>query len=532
LAREQPFLLSALPPTRNQERLATVVAVALLIPFIATLPFLHRQLPHAYAFVAVVDTFMFLNDLITSALLYVQFSIARTWGLFVLACGYLLTSLIIVSHGLTFPGVFAPTGLLGAGLQSTVWLYVFWHVGVAAGAIAYALLKHKQLAVSAGSGSRGRLILGSIAGIGFLAAALTWMVNSSTFLPPLMLDAIRAGSTWKAVGPCLTALFFVAIALMWKRRSSVLDLWLMVALWAWFIEMILLEMNTSRFTIEWYTGRTFGLLSSSFVLLVLLAESTVLYARLATSVVADEREREARRMSMEVMVASIAHELHQPLTAIVANSTAEARMLVRTPPDWEELRATAEDISRDGRRATEIIESIRAMFRSGTQDRTLLDINDLVNETLAILHIQLKTYGISVAIEPANHAPVRGHKGQLLQVLMNVITNAIDSMAEVSDRTRLLRIKSQAHNSRVSLLVEDSGTGIEPKTVERIFQPFFTTKSQGMGLGLAICKSIIESHGGALSTMPATRFGTIFRIDLPIATPDSPSVFEQRALAS
>jgi signal transduction histidine kinase len=531
---EEPFLLSSLPPTRNQERLATVVAVALLMAFVAVLPFTHRQLPHHYPFISFVDTFMFLNDLITAALLYAQFSVARTWGLLTLACGYLFTSLVIVPHALTFPGLFAPLGLLGAGLQSTVWLYIFWHIGMAFGAIAYALLKAKPLSLSAIRRSVGGPIVGSIAAIGLLSAALTWIVTArATLLPSIMLDTISANTLWKNIlAPFLIAIFFVAILLIWKRRSSVLDLWLLVVLWAWVIEAILLELNTSRFSLIFYAGRLFGIFSSSFVLLVLLAESTILYARLATSVAAQAREREGRRMSMEVMVASIAHELHQPLSAIVANSTAEARMLVRTPPDWEEVRATVEDISRDGRRASEIIESIRAMFSVGVQDRVLLNINDLVHETLAILRIELKTHSISLAIEPAELPLVKGNKGQLLQVFLNVITNAIDSMAAISDRTHLLRIQNEVRDSRVSLLVEDTGTGIDPKSVARIFEPFFTTKSKGMGLGLAICKSIIDSHGGSLSVTPASRFGSVFRIDLPIAAAKSPSTVEQRALAS
>jgi signal transduction histidine kinase len=532
--REEPFLLSTLPPTREQERLATIVAVALLIAFIGTLPFTHRQLPHEYPFVSFVDTFMFLNDLITAALLYAQFSVARTWGLLSLACGYLFTSLIIVPHALTFPGLFAPMGLLGAGLQSTVWLYIFWHVGIAVGAIAYALLKSKPISLPAVRRSAGVAIVGSIAIIGVLTAALTWIITASaTLLPPIMVDTISGNGLWRNIlGPLLIVVFFVAILLMWKRRSSVLDLWLLVALWAWLIELMLLKLTPSRFSLIWYAGKFFGISSSSFVLLALLAESTVLYARLATSVAAQAREREGRRMSMEVMVASIAHELHQPLSAIVANSTAEARMLVRTPPDWEEVRATVEDISRDGRRASEIIESIRAMFSVGIQERALLDINDLVHETLAILRIELKTHGISLAIEPVDPPLVRGNKGQLLQVFLNVITNAIDSMAEISDRAHLLRIQYEVRDSRVSLLVEDSGTGVDPKSAARIFEPFFTTKSKGMGLGLAICKSIIDSHGGSLSVTPASRFGSVFRIDLPIAAAKSPSTVEQRALAS
>jgi signal transduction histidine kinase len=504
------------------------VAAALLIAFVATLPFMHRQLSSLDWFILVVDTFLFLNDLITAALLYAQFSVARVWGLLTLASGYLFNALIIVPHALTFPGLFSPTGLIGAGLQTTVWLNVFWHVGVAFSAIGYAILKDKRLGEMSARRSAHVPIVASIATIGFLASAITWIVTAGAgLLPPIMFDAMNANFLWQRIAaPFILAVFFVAMLLVWRRRSSVLDLWLLVVLWAWFIETILLSMTSTRFSLIWYVGRVYGVLSSSFVLLVLLAESTVLYARLATSVAAQDRERENRRTSIEVIIASIAHELQQPLAAIIANSAAEAHILVHTPPDWNELRAAVEDISRDGHRAIEIIESIREVFSSKTQNRTLLDMNHLVNDALSVLRVELKTHGISVTIAAADAAPVRGHKGQLLQVLLNVITNAIDAMAGITDRVLLLRIEFKVHDSLVSLTIEDSGTGIDLSRAEQIFEPFYTTKSKGMGLGLAICRSIIESHGGRLSLSPAGRFGSILLIELPVADARAPLLFE------
>jgi signal transduction histidine kinase len=315
----------------------------------------------------------------------------------------------------------------------------------------------------------------------------------------------------------MLAIFLVSLILMWKRRSSALDLWLLLALWAWFIETALLSMTSSRYSLAWYAGKVFGLLCSTFVLIVLLWESIMLHARLAISVAAEKRQREDRRMSMEVMVAAIAHELKQPLSAIILNSAAETRMLVHNPPDWEEIRAAVEDISRDGHRATQIIESIRLMFATGNCDRSLIDVNELVHETLVVIRIELKAHGIALALESFNLPPILGNKGQLMQVLSNVITNAIESMATITDRTHLLRIQSKVEDSTVSLMIEDSGTGIDSQTAGRIFEPFFTTKSKGMGLGLAICKSIVESHLGQLSVAPGNPFGSTFRIDLPVA---------------
>jgi signal transduction histidine kinase len=167
------------------------------------------------------------------------------------------------------------------------------------------------------------------------------------------------------------------------------------------------------------------------------------------------------------------------------------------------------------------------MFSTRNPENSLLDLNDLVQETLSMLRIELKTHGISVAIEPEDlPAIVRGRKGQLLQLVMNIISNAIDAMADVTGRTRPLRIESKVHGSRVSLLIEDSGPGIDSTRAQRIFEPFFTTKAKGMGLGLAICKSIIESHEGSLSVRSARQFGSTFCIDLPIAKAVSPSAFD------
>jgi signal transduction histidine kinase len=349
-----------------------------------------------------------------------------------------------------------------------------------------------------------------------------------------MVDAVNANTVWRHyLAPPMLVIFLVALVLMRRRQSSVLGLWLLVVLWAWFIETALLSTTSARFSLAWYAGKIFGLLSSSFVLLALLAEATMLHAQLAISVAAEKRENESRRMTMEVIVAGIAHELQQPLSAIVANSAAEASMLARTPPDWEELRAAIDDISRDGCRAIEIIESIRSMFATGSRDLTPINVNELVEEALAILRIKLQTNDISVTVESSSVPPVHGHKGQLIQVLSNLITNAIESMSEITDRTRLLRIHTMVEGSEVSVFIEDSGTGIDRKTAERIFEPFFTTKGKGMGLGLAICKSIVESHRGHLSVVPGTRFGSVFRIELPVEAAKNPSgVGEVRALVS
>jgi C4-dicarboxylate-specific signal transduction histidine kinase len=250
---------------------------------------------------------------------------------------------------------------------------------------------------------------------------------------------------------------------------------------------------------------------------VLLAESTMLYAQLAISVLAQRREREGRLVSMGVMSAAIAHEVKQPLGAIVANANAGLRWLARTPPRVDRICDTLKDIATEGHRASEVIQSVRAMFSQNDQAGTLLNANELIRETMAIVRGELKAERIEVRLELASELPsVPAHRGQLQQVLLNLVSNAADAMSTVTDRTRVLKVKSAAvEPDRVALLVEDSGTGIDPKYMNRLFDAFFTTKSNGMGMGLAICKSIVESHGGVLSASPATPHGAIFCVVLP-----------------
>jgi signal transduction histidine kinase len=271
----------------------------------------------------------------------------------VLASGYLFASLIIVPHALTFPGAFAEQGLLGAGLQSTAWLYIFWHLALPPAAIAYALLKGTHLSEPPHGAGPERAIAFAVAGVAALALALTWLATGGEhLLPPIMRDARHASRLWEdRAAPLILALSLTSMVLVWRRRSSVLDLWLLVVLFAWFIETMLLSMTSQRYSVVWYMGRVFGLLASCAVLLVLLAESTMLYARLALSVAAREREREGRVLSVQAATAAIEHELKQPLTAIIVDASAGRRWLQRSPPDLDEALDALQAISSEALRA-------------------------------------------------------------------------------------------------------------------------------------------------------------------------------------
>jgi signal transduction histidine kinase len=223
----------------------------------------------------------------------------------------------------------------------------------------------------------------------------------------------------------------------------------------------------------------------------------------------------ARLLTGDAIAATIAHEVKQPLSGMITNADAGLRWLDRSTPNLDEARAALEQIVADGHRAAAVIESIRAIFKKDVSNRTSLDVNDLIGEALALTRADLQSHRIMVEAEPNSHVPhVRGDRIQLQQVLLNLITNAIDSMA-AKDGARVLRVRSEVHDTgSVVVSVADTGTGIGSQELERIFNPLFTTKADGMGMGLAICRSIIEAHDGRLWVAPNKPEGAVFHFML------------------
>ena len=229
------------------------------------------------------------------------------------------------------------------------------------------------------------------------------------------------------------------------------------------------------------------------------------------------REREAQLMIGDTVSASIAHEVKQPLAAIITSANAALNWLDRAEPDLDSVRKALRRVVTTGHRADALIENIRAQFKLDARTRTSLDIDDVIQEALAFVRDKLQTYRIAVQADLKERLPrIRGEQIQLQQVLVNLITNAIDSMA-TKNGERVLSIRSEVHHSRyVMVSVEDTGKGLDPGAVDRIFNPMFTTKRNGMGMGLSICRSIVEAHEGRLWVTAGKSRGVIFHFTVPL----------------
>ena len=523
ISHQQQFLLATLPPSRGQIRLALGIAVALLVVFFMAAPFATIQLQRVDGFVPAYPSIYAVNDLITSALLFAQFTIVRRWALFALAMGFLYTALIAIAHALVFPGAFAPTGLFGAGVQTTAWLYNFWKAGLPLAVIAYSLLKDDDSAVSASQRSPELIIFSGVAVVIAIVCGLTWSaIAAEQFLPSLLSgNAVQYHQgTVRLAAVLQESLCIGALLLLWFRRNCVLDLWLMVLSFTLVLEVTMSSLLAgARFDVGWYASRAFALTASIVVLIVLLSETTTLYANLARSVLRQRGAREARQVAMDAMAASIAHEINQPLAAIALNSETALLCLTEATPDLDEARAALHCVVDDSHRASTVISGIRSMYRKDSHGRVWIDVNGLIREALANTEIELRTHRVSVSMEPHNELPqVFADRGQLQQVFQNLIINAIEAMHATPERSRVLRVSSDyiQGSNQIVVSIADYGAGIGEKDKDRIFEPFFTTRSTGTGIGLTICRSIIESHGGVLQASANRPYGTKFEVVLPI----------------
>jgi PAS domain S-box-containing protein len=231
-----------------------------------------------------------------------------------------------------------------------------------------------------------------------------------------------------------------------------------------------------------------------------------------------ELARSSRAITVGQLMATIAHEVNQPLAALVANAGAALRWLAGTPPRIDKARQAMTRIVRDGNRASNVIARVRALVGRNEVHRTPLNLNSIVQEVIVLVRTELRRNNITVRANLGqNLRPIPCDRVQLQQVLLNLVVNAIEAMAVVVSHPRLLAIATVADVAGVIVSVQDSGIGLDELVLERVFEPFYTTKPGGMGIGLAISRTIIEAHGGQIWAVPNEASGTTFQFQLPFS---------------
>ncbi|MFH1345726.1 MAG: PAS domain S-box protein [Pseudomonadota bacterium] len=299
---DRSILISTMPAEGRDRRAALAVGGVSLVLFASAVPFAAVPLAPMPAFVASYQSALATNDIVTAILLFSQFAVLRSRALLLLASGYLFTAAAAVIHALTFPGLFAPTGLLGAGPQTTVWLYMIWHGGFPLLALGYALLRDTDGGVRIRT-STGRAILGSIIAVAVAISVLTWIVTAKHDILPTLLSGGRYTPIMIGVVSSVWLLSLAALLTLWFRRlHSVLDVWLMVVLCAWLFDIALSAiLNETRFDLGFYAGRIYGLCAATVVLAVLLIDNVGLQAQMARLLgtlrreAASERDRHTER---------------------------------------------------------------------------------------------------------------------------------------------------------------------------------------------------------------------------------------------
>ncbi len=514
------LLISTAAPTRSDRILAIGCGMVLVCALVATAPFAMIPLPGTQSLVPAYFVAVLINQSITAALLLGLFAVERSRRVLVLASGYLFAGLVIIPWALSFPGAFPAFGLDGAA-QSTATIAAINRLGFPLFILAYALLGRERGGDTRAQGKAAVPIIASVAIVTAVVAALGVLILSPAIpLPPFMRDALVPAPLWQVVPPVALAICAAAIIVLRAKLVSVLDLWLIVVLVSLMIEIVLLAYLSAgvRLSVGWWAGRVYGLVAASTVLIVLLSGTTALYARLARSVLAERRARESRLTVIEAISASIAHEIRQPLSSVELSAAAGLRWLRRDPPNLAEVEAALARIEKVGERAAMVVDSIRTTFKTDQAPRSEVDVNAVIGEVIAhcreeaaldrvVMRAELTNRPARVVIDPL----------QLHLVLSNLIKNAIDSMCAVSGRPRVLSIVSEVDGEGVRISVSDTGTGLAAEHREWIFSAFFTTKKDGMGVGLMFCRSIVEANGGRISVADNDPHGAVFQLNLPAA---------------
>jgi signal transduction histidine kinase len=522
VGQDFPLIIATMPASSRQRAVAVGVVVVLMVAAAVMAPYADIQVRRIDSFIPVLQTVLAVADLLTAIFLFAQFSIQPQRALLALASAYIFSGSFAFLQTLAFPGGYAPDGLIGDGPNTPAWIYVLWHSTFTAAVLVYAISKDTTGNSKFPVRSNRAPIIVTVGGVLATIAVLTWIVCTKTeYLPSFFTDDIRLQTKFgNQVNFALWLWGATATAVLLWRRRTILDLWLIVTLLAYMPSFLVAMIGSSiRFSIGWYSARCFVLVASCMLLSVLFVETIFLYSRLASAIILQGRERANRLLSIDAVTAAIAHELRTPLAAISLNASTARIQLRSSPPELDRMDDILSDIEGDSVRASEIITSIRELSKKTTDRSAPTHIEDVVRLILRLLQHDLTVHEVAVTTEFEGTLPdVHLDSTQIQQVLLNLVKNAVDAMHSVPPEARRLRLTAISNGqSRVLLSVEDSGPGIPVEDRNRIFDPFFTKKSAGMGLGLAIASSLVAGFGGTLRLAKSDSAGSIFHIEIPVS---------------
>ena len=515
------FSVATAAATVPHRRLALAIVIAMLVAYVAVLPYGSVPLPRIDSFVPTVSGIIFITDLITAALLFAQFAATGSRPLLLLASGFLFSALIVVGYVLTFPGAITPTGLFGAGPQSAAWIYLLWRAGFATSIALYAAQRLGAQTETKAVPAPRSAIFWSVAIVTVLVCTLVFVTTAGQeLLPGFMSDQRQLPRARYYAGAVLIVNLIALLLLARVREKSILDLWLIVASLSWLGEgMVVTFFFQERYSLTFYAIRLVGLPVSKAVLVVLLWETIRLYTNLVISNRELRRERASRLTNAAAVAAAIAHEVRQPVTGINLLAYAGQRSLEQATPDVSAASKLFAEIKDAALRANEVFDNFLKLFRGSKRDLQAVDVNALTLEVRDLLRKELDAHKVTITTDLASDLPVvQGHAGQLRAVIVNLIQNSIDAMTSTADRPRSIHIATSRRDpGGISFSLRDTGPGIEPENLASIFDPFVTTKAKGTGLGLAICKMIVDQHGGSISAASHDD-GARFEIALPTRT--------------
>lgn len=560
--------LGTLQGAPRRRHLAYLLIAASLLVFAGLVPFARTQLGALPAFIPLYQSALVVIDMVTAVLLFGQFRILRSRALFLLTAAYAFTALMTLAHTLSFPGLFAPQGLLSGGSQTTVWLYFCWHGGFPLFMIGYALQRERAASAPLTHRSAGLFGLLLVPGA---VAALVLLTTVGHDLLPVLLEKGRYLPSARPVVLGFWALSLAALALLWRRRQrSVLDLWLVVVMCAWLADVGLSAVfNGGRFDLGFYAGRVYGLIAASLVLIVLLTENGQLYQQLSESL-AGERARttQARQLSLQLeranerleasneelqrasrlkseFLATMSHELRTPLNAIIGFSELLKDGLAG-PMAEKQLRFVGH-VHQSGRHLLELINDILDLSKieAGKLEIQLepVEFEVLLEECLAMMREKLAAKDLRYHGEvPERIGTLDLDQRRFKQVLLNLLTNAIKftpSGGEIYVRARRvdrqraatalpgfaggrrLALSDGEAASFLEVSVLDTGVGIGAADLGKLFAPFsqidtaLTRKIEGTGLGLAMVHRLVELHGGTVAVTSEPGRGSCFSFWLP-----------------